>query len=147
MNLTLLVLALAVGDGGDSAAAYTFTGGKDRTELERSPWQIVGLIYQGNETPAEQLKRQDMRMTFKGETLAFDAGKGEKRGTYQVKINPNASPRQLEWTLPTAGSPNGIYRLENGTLTIALSARGKDRPTSFSDAGIEMVLILKRVQP
>ena len=46
MSLTLLALALAVGDGGDSSAAYTFTG-DDRTELERGPWQIVGLIRRG----------------------------------------------------------------------------------------------------
>jgi uncharacterized protein (TIGR03067 family) len=146
VNLTLLALALAVGDGGDSPAAYTFTGGDDRTELERGPWQIVGLIRRGSETPAEQLKRQDMRLTFRGEKLDFNVAKGRLE-PYKFTINPNAQPKQLDWTLPTAGSPSGIYRLENGTLTIALGQRGQDRPKSFSGDGVEMVLILKRVQP
>ena len=145
MSLTLLALALAVGDGGDSSAAYTFTG-DDRTEFERGPWQNVGLIRRGSETPAEQLKRQDMRLTFRGEKLDFNVAKGRLE-PYKFTINPNAQPKQLDWTLPTAGSPSGIYRLENGTLTIALGQRGQDRPKNFSDASIEMVLILKRVQP
>jgi uncharacterized protein (TIGR03067 family) len=147
MNLAILALTLAVGDGGSSNDAYEFTGADDRAELERGVWQIVGLTVQGKSIPAESLKQEDLRLTFRGEQLAFSRAQGRAE-THRFKINPNASPRQLEWTLPLiVGDPKGIYRLENGTLTIALGAWGQNRVKSFSDEGIEMVLILKRVAP
>src|SRR5438552_1938284 len=105
MNLVLLALALAVADGGDSSAAYTLVGADDRAELERGEWRIVGLLRAGAPVPEEQLKRQDMRLAFKGERLAFTRG-GGKAEAYEFKLNPNGKPKQLDWTLPTAaGSP------------------------------------------
>jgi uncharacterized protein (TIGR03067 family) len=146
MNLTILALALVVGDGGDSSAVYEFAGGDDRAELKRGEWLIVGMTVQGKTIPPEELKGQDLRLRFKGEKVVLTRG-GGKPQQYEITINPHANPRQLNWTLPVFGEPEAIYRLENGTLTIAVPGWGKDRPKSFSDVGIEMVLILKRVQP
>ena len=140
----LLALVMLVRASGDAdSGAYTLVSGDDRPEFERGEWQIVELIRRGNANRTEDVRAQEMRVTFKGDKLAFGRfGKGEN---YEFKFDPNATPKRLDWTLPTVGGPNAIYQLERGTLKVAVPARGKERPRNFSDPEIEMVIIMKRV--
>src|SRR5690349_22309194 len=63
-----------------------------------------------------------MRLTFRGEQLAFSRVQGRAE-THRFKINPNASPRQLDWTLPLiVGDPKGIYRLEKDRKSTRLNS-------------------------
>jgi uncharacterized protein (TIGR03067 family) len=146
MNHAILALGLIFADGGESTAIYNLVGADDRAELERGEWEIVGLKERnGVVMTKEELQRRQFRLTFKGETLLFSSG--GKPAEFRFTIKPSAVPKQIDWTLATIGSPEGIYQFDGDTLKIAVPTQRKPRPTGFSDPNIEMVLTLKRVQP
>ena len=142
LGVALALAALVRADGGGDSGAYTLVTAADRVEFERGEWHIVELIRRG--TGNQDVRAQQMRLTYKSDKLTFTSGGGQPQ-TYEFKIDPNTNPTQLDWKLPTIGGPNAIYQMDRGTLKVAVPTQGKDRPRSFSDPVIEMVIIMKRV--
>lgn len=70
----------------------------------------------------------------------------------KFNLNPNVDPKEIDFLIEKSGIPQytgltslGIYKIEEETLTLALSEPGKNkRPSSFSEPGGAMVFILTR---
>ena len=73
----------------------------------------------------------------------------ERHQTYSV--DPAARPACIDWvTAPPGGTPRthlGVYKVERDRLTLAVAARGAERPAGFdsSRADETQVFVLKRV--
>jgi uncharacterized protein (TIGR03067 family) len=146
LGLILAVVVMVRADGGPSTADYTVSA-DDRAELERGEWRVVAMTSRGKEIPKNLLEQRDLRMAFKGNKLIqnFAAVKGGDSRDIPLKINAAAMPREIEWRQSAKISYVGIYKLENGTLTIALG-RG-ERPKDFSPETAYVLYVLKRVKP
>ena len=82
---------------------------------------------------------QEMRLTFKGDTVTAHWGDHTAEATY--KIDATANPRTVDFTV-TKGPEKvegrlfrAIYLLEGKTLRLAWRKAGEDRPTEFVRAG------------
>jgi uncharacterized protein (TIGR03067 family) len=145
LGLILAVVVMVRADGGPSTADYTVSA-DDRAELERGEWRVVAMTSRGKEIPKNLLEQRDLRMVFKGNKLIQNLNvKGGDSRELPVKINAAAMPREIEWKQSAKISYVGIYKLENGTLTIALG-RG-ERPKDFSPENAYATYTLKRFKP
>jgi uncharacterized protein (TIGR03067 family) len=141
LALAMAAVTFVRGDGGDDSAAYTFRG-DDLAELERSEWRIVELNGQDRleGTPERRLTFKDGKLSHKSSD-----GKGKDATNLPLRINPDATPRQIEWQGNT-GKRLGIYQLDGDTLRIAFGTN--KRPTDFTPAPpYKQVYLLKRVRP
>jgi uncharacterized protein (TIGR03067 family) len=140
LALALAAVTFVRGDGGDDSAAYAFRG-DDLVELERSEWRIVELNGQDRleGTPERRLVFKDGKLSHKSKD-----GKGKDAKNLPMRINPDATPRQIEWQ-NNAGKNLGIYQLDGDTLRIAF--RNNHRPTDFTPGANKIVYVLKRVRP
>jgi uncharacterized protein (TIGR03067 family) len=141
MGLALAFVTFVRGDGGGDSAAYAFRG-DDLVELERSEWRIVELNGQDRleGTPERRLTFKDGKLSHKSSD-----GKGKDARNLPMRINPDTTPRQIEWQGNT-GKNLGIYQLDGDTLKIAFG--NNKRPTDFTPAPpYKIVYVLKRVGP
>jgi uncharacterized protein (TIGR03067 family) len=140
MNLAILTLALAVGDGGADPAAYGFAPADDARELQRGEWKLVDMKQKGMELPKELLKQLEFQFTFKPDKVVLRVQGQTKEGTYRV--NASGGARELDITIDKEKALC-IYELKRDTLKIALSP--KQRPRDFTDKGdSEIIFILER---
>jgi RNA polymerase sigma factor (sigma-70 family) len=129
-------------DGPEDAAA------KELKSLQGA-WNVVALAADGQRATPDDMK--GMRWTFKGARIA-GIDPGDKKATEfgEVKLDPTKNPKHfdlilLEGELKGKSQP-GIYKLEDGLLTVCLrdeKALEKGRPKEFTaDAGSDQGLIV-----
>ncbi len=118
------------------------------TELRamEGEWKVVGLEEGGRKATADDVK--GMKWTFTGAEVVPDNPGQESTDRYKVKLDPTKSPKQIDLHVlegqPKGKTVEGIYRLEDGRLTICLrdeKVPEKGRPKEFtgekgSDQGV-----------
>lgn len=110
---------------------------EQKKELQGA-WAVTGTKGYPKEVPQKELK--ELRLTFKGNTIAAKYGDKTVEATYKL-ILTKAGPSQVDVTV-TQGPESvkgktfkGIYLLEGNTLKISYRDSGKPRPSTFTDEG------------
>jgi uncharacterized protein (TIGR03067 family) len=136
----------------DAATVTTWqvadAGHDDLSQLQ-GRWRLVELQADGEQAPAEIVAT--LKFVFKGRTLTMTPGEPGFTN-FRVSVDPAATPARFDEVHADGthqGSVRrGIYRFDNGRLTICLPF-GADRPTEFSaQADSRQVLyVLEREGP
>jgi uncharacterized protein (TIGR03067 family) len=127
----LLIPALVWADAKDDAKA----------ELKKfaGTWKVLSVEADGKKIPDEE--REKARLIFDGENVTFKefGGKDDKK---TFKIDPSKKPATIDIEGPAGEKEGvkGIYKFEDGKLTICASDKG-ERPTEFK-AGDKVVLLV-----
>jgi RNA polymerase sigma factor (sigma-70 family) len=102
-------------------------------------WRVVGLEEGGRKATADDVK--GMKWTFEGAEVVPDNPGLEATDRYKVKLDPTKSPKQIDLHvlegLHKGKTNEGIYKLEDGRLTICLrdeKSPEKGRPKEFTAA-------------
>ena len=107
------------------------------TNLERSEmagtWRAVSSSVDGRDTVGDDLKKIALSISGEGNTTFTHSGKSLLATT---TIDPSQDPSWIDFTY-TEGADKGkaslgIYRIENGLLTICYAPNGDSRPTDFA---------------
>lgn len=111
-------------------------------------WRVVSVEHQGEPLP----QAEEVRWVFTGDEFVVEvAGKSKLRGI--IELGPTKAPKQIDRLVTIAFrrdflrfAERGIYRLDDGTLTVCLGEVNQDRPAEFvSKPGSGATLIvLKR---
>jgi uncharacterized protein (TIGR03067 family) len=113
-------------------------------------WQSVSYALDGKKASDDDMKKIQLVFDADGNTKALNDGKVFLASS--TKIDPTANPATID--IIFAGGEGkgetalGIYKIEDGVLTICRSAPGKARPAEFtSNAGSGLTLMSYRHQP
>ena len=118
---------------------------KDAKELEGT-YKIVLAERDGK--PAEKATTDAVTVTIKGDEFALVTGPTDQK-TSKIKVTPDAKLSTIDFT-PQDGTERGklfpgIYKLEKGELTVAMSEKG-ERPKEFKSGDGVVLLRLKKVE-
>lgn len=113
---------------------------KDVSDLERM--QGVWIIVE-RRSGTRLLANEKAEVTLRGNRWNFIFN-GEVRSEWDVKLDPTANPRALDY-VSTRNSMNllAIYRFEGDKLTVCYS-QSRKRPTDFRVENNEWSMILRR---
>jgi uncharacterized protein (TIGR03067 family) len=106
-------------------------------------------VIQGNWEGKEDPAKPSESLVLSGNTLEFHGSNPQEwyKGTFV--LHEDANPKQMIITITDCPFPkyvgkvaNAIYRVENGTLTIAGNEPGKpNMPTGFDDQGARVIAL------
>jgi len=122
---------------------------KDAKELEGT-YKIALAERDGK--PAEKATTDAVTVTIKGDEFALVTGPADKptdQKVSKIKATPDAKLSTIDFT-PQDGTERGklfpgIYKLEKGELTVAMSEKG-ERPKEFKSGDGVVLLRLKKVE-
>jgi len=122
---------------------------KDEKALKelQGNYRIVGIEAKGLKVTEEDLKKKDSggKMVIKGDQLiAHDEDGKEDPAT--IKLDVSQKPPHITITPKDGKSEvmHGIYKFENGVLTICLTEDPKNRPKEFKVEEKNIILTLKK---
>ncbi len=128
--------------GKERPAAAETPAAKEAKLLE-GEWKVVAVGADGQEAKADDIK--GMRWVIKGNEIQATDPDGST-GKMTFKIDPGKKPKQIDLIGQEGakkGTDLGIYKLEEGGLTICLRSdmsKGKGRPTEFDGGpGLGMI--------
>jgi uncharacterized protein (TIGR03067 family) len=111
-------------------------------------WQSTSYALDGKKASDDDMKKIQLVFDAEGNTKALNDGKLFLASS--TKIDPTANPASIDITFTGGegkGTALGIYKVEDGVLTICRSAPGKPRPTEFaSEPGSGLTLMSYRHQ-
>src|SRR5262249_14908423 len=85
-------------------------------------WKIVGIETDSRKASPDELK--GMRWTFKGTRLSGSDPREKEMEIGEIRLDPTKTPKQIDLTSLEGSSKGktmpGIYKLENGRLTVCL---------------------------
>ena len=137
-----LLLVLAILAGGFAPAPFPRSprSAKEVPDLKRmqGAWIIVERRSGGR-----LIANEKAEVTLRGNRWNFIFN-GEVRSEWDVKLDPTASPRALDY-VSTRNSVNllAIYRFEGDKLTVCYT-QSRKRPTDFRAENNEWSMILRR---
>jgi uncharacterized protein (TIGR03067 family) len=106
-----------------------------RQELE-GRWQSVSYALDGKNATAEQMQKIQLVIDSAGNSTALNDGKVFIAST--IKVDPSTDPMSMDVTYTDGdykGTTSlGIYKIEDGVLTICRAPAKKPRPTQFGSA-------------
>jgi len=107
-------------------------------------WQSVSYALNGKKASDDDMKKIQLVFDADGTTKALNDGKLFLASS--TKIDPTANPAKIDIIFTggegKGGTALGIYKIEDGVLTICRSAPGKPRPAEFaSDPGSGLTLM------
>ncbi|MBI4717486.1 MAG: TIGR03067 domain-containing protein [Planctomycetes bacterium] len=121
-----------------------------RVELAGT-WEVVPVAQEGTSAPGNDTSK--MLLTFDAAGKLTEAGPAGTTVAATTVVDPSASPMTIDITY-TEGELKGrtalgIYRLEQGTLTVCRAAPGKPRPAEFASqpGGDHTLVTYKRHTP
>jgi uncharacterized protein (TIGR03067 family) len=132
--LSLFVISQAAAD--DAA--------KEKEKL-KGLWQAVSMEANGQQAPADQVKRFQVR--FKGDRVVFSPEADNREHTFEV--DPSAKPKAMD-LIPGDGQAKGkklaiaIYKFDGDKLIICIDkeAQTGKRPTQFETAGSDGLVLI-----
>jgi len=119
-------------------------------ELEGN-YLLVGLESKGFKLTEEDInkniKEDERKIVIKGDQIIATSGGKEDPAT--IKLDASKKPPQIDITSTKDGKTEtnyGIYKLENGVLTICATEKGeaKDRPKEFKADDKSLMIVLKK---
>jgi uncharacterized protein (TIGR03067 family) len=113
---------------------------KELTDLDRmqGAWVIVE-----RRCGRHLMRNEKGEATLRGSRWSFIFA-GEVRSTWDVKLDPTATPRALDFVNTGPGTNlSAIYRFEGDKLTVCYT-QGRNRPTDFRPENNEWSMILRR---
>lgn len=133
-----------------AAAASAQDAGKNDRRLLQGTWLLVEQVIDGTKSPSELLERDEYRMVIEGDNFTNTKSGKEVlvRGTQA--LDPSRSPKTINRTFTEGDSKGetypGIYKLEDGTLTICFAQSDDKRPTDFESPARSgrILLVFKR---
>jgi len=96
-------------------------------------WQSISYALDGKKASDDDMKKIQLVFDAEGKTTALNDGKVFLAST--TKIDPTAPPATIDIIFTEGdgkGTALGIYKIEDGVLTICRSAPGKPRPAEFA---------------
>jgi uncharacterized protein (TIGR03067 family) len=115
-------------------------------------WQSVSYALEGQKASDDDMQKIQLVFDAEGNTQALNDGKLFLAST--TKIDPTANPATIDITFTggegKGGTALGIYKIEDGVLTICRSAPGKARPTEFAStpgSGLTLMSYKHKVAP
>ncbi|HET6326993.1 MAG TPA: TIGR03067 domain-containing protein [Planctomycetaceae bacterium] len=113
-------------------------------------WQSVSYALDGKKASDDDLQKVQLVFYADGDTKALNDGKLFIAS--KTMIDPTANPATINITFTggegTGGTALGIYKIEDGVLTICRSAPGKARPVEFkSEPGSGLTLMSYKLKP
>jgi uncharacterized protein (TIGR03067 family) len=113
-------------------------------------WQSVTYALGGKQASADDMKKIQLVFDAEGNTKALNDGKVFIAST--TKIDPTANPATIDITFSSGevkgGTALGIYKIEDGVLTICRADPGQARPAVFnSGPGNGWTLMSYRKEP
>jgi uncharacterized protein (TIGR03067 family) len=137
--VTLLLFGVTLARADDAAPVPTNLDGQ---------WLVAHRAYEPSDTNqpvADLLTGLGYKVQIAGgKLLALD---DDKVGTYlSVTLDATATPPAIDLTVPGTNGRvlHGIYRLEDGVLSVAVGV-GDARPTDFSISADQVLMVLKQV--
>ena len=112
-------------------------------------WVMTSKTYDGQETPAEDLKA--FRRKIEGNKYAVTITKGDNvqtiKGTFT--LDPTKKPKVIDVKPDEVEAIKGIYEVDGDTQKLCMAAHDAERPAEFaSKEGTRQTLIVwKRVKP
>ena len=112
-------------------------------------WVMTSKTYDGQETPAEDLKA--FRRTIAGNKYTVTITKGDNvqtvKGTFT--LDPTKKPKVIDVKPDEGEAIKGIYEVDGDTQKLCMAALDAERPAEFaSKEGTRQSLIVwKRVKP
>lgn len=101
-------------------------------------WELVKVLGDRNGPPPGAVT-----VTFKKGQMIISRGKREDK-THKVVLDPKKKPAHMDIVDEDRGKKlQGIYKLDNGELSICIGEKIGRRPTTF-DGSEEMVVVLKK---
>ncbi len=110
--------------GGATAAT-----GSDKDQMQ-GEWVAVAGLREGQALPQEWLS--SLRLTIKGDKYDIAWTDGGDAGS--IKLKPEAQPKQMDIESNGGGPVEGIYKMQDGQMTIAYGTEGASRPKDFNAA-------------
>ena len=100
---------------------------------------LVGMEMFGKAAPKDEIdKEPEDERTFRieaGTMIVKKGEKGEREERVGFTTDPSKSPREITFTETREGGDSkamyGIYKVEQGVLTICMSSSAENRPTEF----------------
>jgi len=121
---------------------------KERQRLAGT-WQLESIEVGGNKVENDDLKK--ISLTFRDGVIELQIGPDVKDKGMTFLLDVTKTPKTIDMT-PSEGQDKdqvkrGIYKLEEGTMTLCLALKGDTRPTEFStQQGDNFVLAVLRKQ-
>jgi uncharacterized protein (TIGR03067 family) len=147
---SIYALALAAGLLALSTATAADEPDKKALKELEGTYLLIGLEGKGvklDEAEFKKVPEADRKFVIKGDQFISFAGGKEDPAT--IKLDPTKKPAFIDITTAKGGKTEvnyGIYKLENGVLTICALEKGeaKDRPKEFKVDSKEILLTLKK---
>lgn len=141
----LSVPALMAQEAPSTQPAAPVVAADEKTVLEGT-WTLVSAV-QGDDKMSDE-EVEGKRIAFVGSTM-FMLDKGEEvadaSDKVTFKLDETSNPKTITLQSPEGMGENmlGIYKVEDGMLTLVMSRPGQPRPTAF-DGAETMRLVLKK---
>jgi len=113
-------------------SGLVFAADDAKTEQKKleGTWQLVSAVKDGKATPEEAVKKVRVVIKDGKHSVLFDSKPAVKEIPFT--IDPAKDPKQTVDTLPDGMEIKGIYKLEEGRLTMCYGAPKQDRPKEFA---------------
>lgn len=117
---------------------------KDELARHQGIWRVVSMTRDGQES-AEEIVESIVRIV-EGTRVVWKRD-GKSFAATELELFPNARPREID-VIPEGG-PNrdqrvkGIYKLEDGELTICMADPNGERPKEFSAGKGEKTTLMR----
>jgi uncharacterized protein (TIGR03067 family) len=122
---------------------------QDELKRHQGTWIVTSSIYEGQE--AQAAVATSIKRIVDGDHVVWERD-GKRFAGSRIVVDPKSEPKAID-VIPDGG-PNrgepvlGIYKLENGTLTICMAGPGRARPREWkAEKGSECTLRIFRREP
>jgi uncharacterized protein (TIGR03067 family) len=105
----------------------------------RGAWNLVRF---GSHVVDEDVSKENV-VIFKDDKVTYRQPRAVDKGRY--KVHPSHQPLQLDVTTEDNITVKMIYQLDGDTLKLGVAEDVRERPKSFDDQGI-IIIILKRAK-
>lgn len=124
------------------------SGQDAKADLEKlqGDWAVTAMQMNGKDSTKEMT--DNLRITFKGETMILARVKGRAKGKeYTIKLDPSKKPNAIDLSATDGKAKGfvvrGIYQIDGMDVKLCISnTTDNERPTEFKSAkGSELIVL------